>query len=69
MQSKLVTFNDAFTLPDILLNLFRVLIDGIVSQLSLDFIQDLKQRLNYEIAMIKSLDLRDALLLMFDVSF
>lgn len=35
--------------------------------LSLEFITEMKQRLNYEIAMIKSLDLRESLLIMFDV--
>ena len=35
--------------------------------LALEFITELKQRLNYEIAMIKSLDLRHSLLLIFDV--
>lgn len=50
-----------------LLNLFKVLCDGIVSMLSLEFIGEMKQRLNYEIAMIKSLDLRESLLIMFDV--
>ncbi len=68
MKHDLVAHDDSFTLPDVLLNLFKVLCDGIVSMLSLEFISEMKQRLNYEIAMIKSLDLRSSLLIMFDVS-
>ena len=68
MKSALVTNDESFTLPDILLNLFKILVDGIISQLSFDFIVFLKKRINYEISLIKTLDLRLSLLLVFDVS-
>ncbi|CDW88085.1 c2 domain-containing protein [Stylonychia lemnae] len=68
MQCKLISYEVDFTLPDILLNLFKILVDGIISQLSLDFITELKSRLNYEMSLIKSLGLREQLMLMFDDS-
>ena len=68
-NSIVQNYSEGFTLPDIMLNLFKILIDGIISQLSLDFIIDLKKRLNYEISLIKSLDLKTSMLLCFDVKF
>lgn len=50
-----------------MMNLFKILVDGIISQLSIDFITDLKKRLNYEMSLIKSLDLRTSMILCFDV--
>lgn len=66
VQSALIDF-EQFTLSDILLHIFKILIDSIIGKLYLDFITDLKNRLNYEISMIKSLDLGRTLKLIFDV--
>ena len=49
-------------------SLFVVLADSIASSLTFEFVDELKERLTYEINLIQNLDIRSDLSLMFDSS-
>lgn len=54
------------TLSKIFEALFQILVDAIASGLSMDFIDNIKKNLNYEIQLISKLNVRNQLNLLFD---
>ena len=49
--------SEALSLPIILLDLFKLIVDSVCSELELSFVKEAKSKLCYEISLIKRLGL------------